>query len=241
MSATAFARGQRARPLVYGHRGTRRGAPENTLRAMQRALAQGADAIELDVRSCGSGEVVVVHDPDLRRVAGAGAVVATTPLSELQRHDLGEGERVPVLDEAMDLVLGAGALLNIELKPDVPDPQALVAAVASRALARSAAERARVIFSSFGARLCVALQAAVPGAAVAFLFERAGAVLPPGIAALHPRHALATREALAGWQAAGLIVNAWTVNDPDLARALSAAGVDGIITDDVTLVLGALD
>lgn len=240
MRAAAFARGQRARPLVYGHRGTRKGAPENTLLAMQRALSQGADGIELDVRLCGSGEVVVVHDPDLRRVAGAGAVVAQTPLSELQRQDLGGGERVPLLDAAAELVLGEGALLNIELKRDVPDGPALVAAVVECLRARNPAQRERVILSSFGARLCAALRAALPDAAIAFLFEREQTAVPAGVDAVHPRHLLATRQAVADWRAAGLIVNAWTVDDPDTARALSQAGVDGIMTDDVPRVLGAL-
>src|SRR5262249_42420882 len=142
----SFARGVRALPFVYGHRGTRRGAPENTLVAMQLALAQGADGIELDVRLCRSGEVVVLHDPDLTRVAGAPLRAQDRTLAELQAHDLGQGARVPTLDAAMDLVLGAGKLLNVELKADVPDRRALVAAVLARVASRSTPERERVLF-----------------------------------------------------------------------------------------------
>jgi glycerophosphoryl diester phosphodiesterase len=238
--ASAFARGRRVLPHVYGHRGTRRGAPENTLLAMRRALDQGADGIELDVRLCGSGEVIVLHDPDLQRVAGVAVTAAEASLAELQQHDLGQGERVPLLDQALELVLGSGHLLNVELKADVPDPVALARAVAQRALARNAQERARLLFSSFSAELCGALAEALPEAAVALLFDREPSELPRGLAAVHPRYPLADSSAVARWHAAGLVVNVWTVNDAQRARELAAVGVDGIVTDDVPLVLAAL-
>jgi glycerophosphoryl diester phosphodiesterase len=208
---------------------------------MRRALDQGADGIELDVRVCGSGEVVVMHDPNLQRVAGAPGVAAELTLLELQRYDLGGGEHVPTLDAAMDLVLGAGRLLNVELKPDVPDFAALAAAVAGRVAARPVEQRARVMFSSFSPELCERMRDALPGMPVAFLFERADIAAPPGIAAMHPSHKLASAAQLTAWRAAGLLVNVWTVNDAGRARELALDGADGIITDDVPLVLGALD
>lgn len=240
MTVSPFARGAAARPLVYGHRGTRRGAPENTLGAMRRALEQGADGIELDVRLCASGEVVVLHDPDLQRVAGAPGRAAELSLDELQRYDLGQGERVPTLDAAMDLVLGGGKLLNIELKPDVPDRDALVARVAERVGARPAEQRARVVFSSFDRAICSALRSAAPQIAVGFLFERLPPDLPDGMAAVHPHHAAVDRAQIERWTAAGLVVNVWTVNDGARAAMLAEAGADGIITDDVPAVFAGL-
>jgi glycerophosphoryl diester phosphodiesterase len=240
VSAHGFVREKGARPLVYGHRGTRLGAPENTLRAMQRAVDQGADGIELDVRLCGSGEVIVLHDADLKRVAGVPIAVTAATLADLRGIDVGEGERVPLLDDAMALVLAAGRLLNIELKPDVPNPQALVERVAARVLARPAAEHEAIVVSSFSARMCRALAAALPRVAIGFLFDHAPDELPAGIAAVHPHQALADAEAISRCRAQGLAVNVWTVNDPERARALASAGADGLITDDVPLVLGAL-
>jgi glycerophosphoryl diester phosphodiesterase len=235
-----FARGLRSRPFVYGHRGTRRGAPENTLGAMQRALDQGADGIELDVRLCKSGEVIVLHDIDLARVAKIPLRAQDATLAELQAHDLGAGERVPTLDAAMDLVLGTEHLLNIELKPDVPDSAALVSAVAARVAARAPAEQARVLFSSFSADLCRML-AKVSRVPVAYLYEeRSAAQIPEGCSALHPRFTLIDPAQIADWHAQQLIANTWTVNDADEARKLALAGVDGIVTDDVPLVLKAL-
>lgn len=238
---SAFARGARARPLVYGHRGTRRGAPENTLLAMQRAIDQGADGIELDVRLCKSGEVIVLHDPDLARVAKVALRAQEATLAELQAHDLGAGQRVPTLDAAMDLVLGTGHLLNIELKSDVPDNAALVSAVAARVAARAPDERARVLFSSFSATLCRLLAAALPSIPVAYLYEEpAVAALPAGCTAINPRFTLIAPGQVASWHAQHLVVNTWTVNDATEATKLASAGIDGIITDDVPLILQAL-
>jgi glycerophosphoryl diester phosphodiesterase len=207
---------------------------------MEHALAQGADGIELDVRLCGSGEVIVLHDADLERVAGVPVAASAATLNELRVLDVGQGERVPLLDEAMALVLERKRLLNIELKPDVPSPQALIEAVVLAVRARSAAERDAIMISSFSARMSGALATALPGVAVAFLFEHAPERLPAGIAAVHPHHALADDEAIARCHEQRLAVNVWTVNDPGRARALATAGADGIITDDVPAVLGAL-
>jgi glycerophosphoryl diester phosphodiesterase len=207
---------------------------------MRLALAQGADGVELDVRLCASGEVIVLHDPDLKRVAGADRLADETDLTELRRHDLGGGERVALLDEAMDLVLGAGALLNIEVKADVPDEGALCFAVAERVAARPESERSRVLFSSFSPRSCELLHGALPAITVAFLFGRQRREPPPGCAAVHPSEGLVDARAVADWHAAGLIVNTWTVNEGRRAVELGRAGIDGIVTDDVPAVLAAL-
>lgn len=238
------------RPRVWGHRGTRSsaqkpGPAENTLAAMRMALEQGADGIELDVRLCGSGEVIVLHDVDLMRMAGVAIRAQDATLQELQAHDLGGGERVPLLDQAMDLVLEHGAramALNVEIKPDVPDPLALVAAVVERIAARDAQQRERVIVSSFSAQICEAVHAALPALAVAFLFDRLDAVaaMPSGMTAVHPHHLVLNALSVARFRGMGVRIHTWTVNDPARAGELAALGVDVLITDNVPAVLVAL-
>jgi glycerophosphoryl diester phosphodiesterase len=203
---------------------------------MQLALEQGAHGIELDVRLCKSGEPIVLHDIDLVRVAGVALRAQDATRAALRAHD------VPALEDAIERVLGhdQGTRLNVEIKPDVPDLQALVAAVARCIGARNASEQARVLVSSFSAAICEATHAALPALEVAFLFEREGARLPRGIRAVHPHHALLDAASIARFHAQGLAVNTWTVNDAVRARALADAGIDAIITDEVPLVLGAL-
>jgi glycerophosphoryl diester phosphodiesterase len=234
------------RPLVWGHRGTR--GPdkptENTLTAMRLALTQGAAGIELDVRLCKSGEVIVLHDVDLKRLAKVDVRAQDATLAELQAHDLGRGERVPTLLDAMSLVLGSAseARLNIELKPDVPSRRALVDAVAQCIETQPAKARMRILVSSFSPAICSAMRKRLPALDVAFLYERANDApnRPDGIAIVHPHHALLDKAYVASLHAQGIAVNTWTVNDPARAKLLAAAGVDGIITDDVPAILDAL-
>jgi glycerophosphoryl diester phosphodiesterase len=226
-------------PRVWGHRGTRRGAPENTLCAFQRAIDQGADGIELDVRRCASGEVVVIHDRDLQRVAGRPERVVELGWDALSTCDVGEGERVPLLSEACALVLGSGLWLNVEVKSDGEDVVRLVDAVADVLAPLDAAWRARVVVSSFGRSAVERAAGRVAPALVASLFETLPAP-PLACDGVHPRHSLVSAEAVDAWHADGRFVNAWTVNDPALVPALVAAGVDGIITDDVPAIRAAI-
>jgi glycerophosphoryl diester phosphodiesterase len=233
---------------IWGHRGLRclddsaGGPPENTLAAMRLALQQGADGIELDVRLCKSGEVVVLHDVDLKRMAGVALRAQDATLAELQAHDLGGGERVPTLVDAIELVIGGGYHLNIEIKADVPDEGALVDAVGRCVRARSEPERTLVVISSFSPSICRAAQRELPDVAIAFLYEHASdaAKRPAGMEVVHPHHALLDADVIAELHGRGLSVNTWTVNDPARAVELARAGVDGIITDDVTAIRAAL-
>jgi glycerophosphoryl diester phosphodiesterase len=97
-----------------------------------------------------------------------------------------------------------------------------------------------VIFSSFDRATCSALCAAAPELPVGFLCDRALELGPTGVVAAHPWHRLVTRAAATRLRATGLILNTWTVNDPERAVELAALGFDAIITDDVPLVLRAL-
>src|SRR5512146_3337233 len=97
------------RPLVLGHRGASAEAPENTLAAFRLAMAQGADGVELDVWRCATGEVVVIHDEETRRVAGVSLRVPDSPLAALRALDVGawkgeafRGERIPLLAEVLE-------------------------------------------------------------------------------------------------------------------------------------------
>lgn len=235
----------RNKPVVWGHRGTRgEGKPsENTLTAMRMALTQGAAGIELDVRLCKSGEVIVLHDVDLKRMAGVALRAQDATLAELRELDLGRGERVPTLLDAMSLVLGvADARLNVELKADVPDKRALVEAVALCVEAQPAKARARVLISSFSAAICTAMRRRLPEIDIAFLYDREehAAALPVGVTIVHPHHVLLDAAYIAALHARQIVVNTWTVNDPARAKLLARAGVDGIITDDVPAILDAL-
>ena len=95
-------------PLIIGHRGASALAPENTLAAFRRAINDGADGIEFDVRLAKDGVAVVIHDATLERTTGSiRSRVSQLTAAELNAIDVGSwfrpsessrsfaGEKVP--------------------------------------------------------------------------------------------------------------------------------------------------
>ncbi|MFA9501280.1 glycerophosphodiester phosphodiesterase [Natrinema thermotolerans] len=97
------------------HRGFAAVAPENTIGAV-RAAADRADAVEFDVRRCGTGELVVVHDETIDRVTdGTGTVAALSLAALADRSVRGTGEGIPTL-AAMLAAVPPTVEVHIELK-----------------------------------------------------------------------------------------------------------------------------
>ena len=230
---------RRGRPLLFGHRGVRGdGPPENTLAAFERAADEAADAIELDVRTCKSGELVVIHDPTLARVTEHADVRSVGELGwdELRRVDIGQGQRVPLLVDVLELARGRRLSVNVEMKRDAPDRTAIVASTARTLDAWD--PRHPVLVSSFdpfmlaGLRLlCRRPRALLMHRDARWHQRTSGFARPLGAVAVHLERTLASPATVRRWQRRGLLVNVWTVNDAVEARDLAAAGVDGIITD----------
>jgi glycerophosphoryl diester phosphodiesterase len=102
-------------PLVIAHRGASAYEPENTLRAFDLAIRQGAQMIELDLHVTCDNHVVVIHDPTLNHTTNLRGCIDRLSLAEIKRADAGKGERVPTLDETLDLTLGkVGLYLEIK-------------------------------------------------------------------------------------------------------------------------------
>ena len=255
MSLRGFRRD--GRPLVIGHRGVRRaGIVENTIPAFAAALREGAEAVELDVRVCATGEPVVLHDPTLEHVTGGAdrRAVADLALDDLTRvplvpaeHDGGEGPfRVPTLAEVLSFARERGLPVNVELKRDAPSRTAIVRAVA-RLLDRWDPAHALLI-SSFDPAMLAGFAALVPRLPRAILVHRtryhplhAATSLPLGAAAVHLARTLTRPDLVRSLLARGLAVNVWTVNDGAEARDLAALGVDALISDAPGEVRAALE
>jgi len=124
------------RPLIIGHRGASAVAPENTLAAFARALDEGADGVELDVRLARDGVPVVIHDATLRRTGLREGIVAEMTSPELGQIDVGRWfnranpqlthkdyarQFVPTLDQVFRFFnedANREAIIYVELKTD---------------------------------------------------------------------------------------------------------------------------
>lgn len=109
--------------LIFAHRGASADAPENTLLAIEKALQQQADGIEIDVHQLGD-ELVVIHDQWVQRTTNGNGQLIDYNLDSLRLLDAGQGQYVPTLWEVMSLIAGK-CQLNIEIK-GVKDPALLL-------------------------------------------------------------------------------------------------------------------
>lgn len=92
-------------PLVFGHRGASEYAPENTIRAFQLAMDQGADGIETDLRFTADDVLVCFHDNDLQRVIGRPEKISELTYEELcdlvRGSEFYGGAVVPTIDDLL--------------------------------------------------------------------------------------------------------------------------------------------
>mgnify|MGYP003334289317 FL=1 len=212
---------------ILAHRGASRAERENTVEAFRRARELGADAVELDVRLCADGILVVHHDP---RLPESGRPITDTPFRLLPDH-------IPTLDSALDAC--DGMWVNVEIKNDEHEPdfdatdhiaEAVVHALAARG------EPERWLISSFRFKTinrCRLVEPAIPTAWLTVevpsgTAERVGSF---GHKALHPYWESVTEELVADCHRHGVEVNVWTCDDPEAMRRLATWGVDGICTN----------
>ena len=113
----------RQRPYVMAHRGNSAACPENTLPAFVRALADGADLLETDLRLTADGALVCIHDATVDRTTDGRGAVADLDLNDLQKLDASRGRAgfagvtVPTLAEVVALLPDDRGLV-LELKTD---------------------------------------------------------------------------------------------------------------------------
>ncbi len=208
-----------------GHRGAAGLEPENTLRSFCRAAAEGADAVELDLRLTRDGRLVVLHDPTVDRTTNGNGPVAGMTLDEIQRLDAGLGERIPTLEETLDAV---------EL-PIYAELKAVEAAgpLADLILARGLAGRVTPI--SFQAEALRRIKLSLPDLPVGLIVSGAvyslATALQIGAVLVSLEAAYLDAAAVESCREASLRVTVWTVNEPEEMRRVLGLEVDGVVTD----------
>ncbi len=207
--------------------------------AFELAARSGADGVELDVRLCRTGELVVCHDATLTRLTAGRdeRKIADLDRVDLSRTDVGEGQPVPLLTTVLDFARDRKLKVNVEMKRDVPSRRHVVRETA-RVLTALGARVADVIVSSFDPVMIGYLAWLLPAAPRGCLFApdqrwlRSGwMAVPLGADAVHPERTLVDEGRYRKWRSRGKLVNVWTVNDVAEAQRLAGLGVDAIITN----------
>lgn len=229
---------------LVSHRAGGHLAPENTMRAFEKALEIGAMAIETDVMLTRDSVPVLSHDETLgRAIAGSGNICDLT-WYELRQCDAGirfaseySGTPVLLFEESLTYCREHGIWMNVELKPATGFDVA-TAKVAADSLTRlwEPSDSASPLISSFSETALEAFAKAAPDYTRALLLE----TLPAdwlqraqrlGAKAVNPDADLVTEDFVKKAHAAGMGIMCYTVDDPVRARDLFAIGVDSICTN----------
>lgn len=109
-------------PFITSHRGSSYYAPENTMLAIEYAVRDLSDYVEIDVQETKDGEIIIIHDLSLKRTTGVNKKVHEVTYDEIKNLDAGkwfdknlQDATIPTLDEVLDYCKGK-IKLNIEIK-----------------------------------------------------------------------------------------------------------------------------
>ena len=213
---------------VIAHRGASKAAQENTLDAFRLAQTMGAEWVELDARRAADGVVVVHHDAHL----ADGRILA-----EISSEDL--PDYIPNLAEALEAC--GDTSVNIEIKnlpndPDYDEDHLVADAVVGLVQAYLGPQRA--LITSFNIDAVDRIRAVDPSIPCGWLLfqmtdpaSAIGRAVAHEMTAIHPWDVLVDVNFVNRAHAAGLLVNVWTVDDPQRMAQLIEMGVDGICTN----------
>ncbi len=224
---------------IIAHRGGAWVAPENTMAAFERGIADGADWVELDVQENADGEVVVEHDRDFMRSAGAKLEVWQATNADLATLDIGSSfasefsdQRVPTLRQVLELAKGKAGVF-IELKyyghdasleqkvVDLVEETGMTDDIVIMSLSYDGVRKTAALRPEWTYGLLNAVAVGdLTRLDVDFLAPTAKTTTVPMVRRTHHR---------------GMKIYPWTINDPVQMWIMMSRGADGIITDRVAL------
>lgn len=257
------------RQSVIAHRGASAQAPELTFAAFDLAVDQDADVIEIDVQQTRDGEVVLLHDPVVDRVATGpddactGTIVELT-LDQVKRCDLGSwfneanpdladpafaDERMPTLPELLDRY-GTDVRYLIETKTLLADglEEAVVADLEDAGFTADAPSSRLIVVQSFDVASVQAFRRLRPDLTAVRLLGAADPVDGAALDAIAeyadgigPARALVDETLVAAAHERCLVVTPYTIDDPNDMAVLLDLGVDGVITNRPDLLRPLVD
>ncbi len=250
-------------PFILGHRGASAVAPENTLAAFSRAISDGADGIEFDVRLSRDGVPVVIHDATLKRTGLIDRPISALTAGELREIDVGSwfaegttspkgsflGEKLPMLAQVFELFSANSGLLYIEMKCDQDEGPLLATEVVR--LTRESRMAERIVVESFDHVAIAAVKKIDSGIRTAALFEpkltrpistvrrlkMVDTALGVGADEIALHHTLAGGRLVEKARQAGLEIVVWTVDDPVWIARARSLGIKALIANDPASML----
>lgn len=222
---------------VTAHRGDQSSAPENTIPAFEAAAIHGAKWVEVDVAQTKDGVLVVLHDRNLKRLAGVDKNIWDLTYEELMALDVGSfyspefaGTKVPTLKQVIDTCRDR-LKLNIEVKYNEHESQDFIAKVVQ--LIDQENIKDQCIITSFYYDYVKQVKNLAPDLRSGLITANAAINFSdyPEADLFSLNYKMIDKNVVSGLHHMEKQVYVWTVNSyPDLKNCIDA-GVDNIITD----------
>lgn len=221
---------------ITAHRGSSVTAPENTIPAIEKAMEEMADSVEIDVQMTSDGVIVLGHDASLKRVAGVNRSIASMTFAQLEQLDVGswfsksyEGTRIPALSEVLELC-SQKIGLNIEIKyvgknSELPEKTA--------EMIKAYGMENQCVVTSTNLPYLRRVKAVLPEVRTGYIISAAygNFYSSEDVDFISIRSGFVTSALMQNAHEQGKAVYAWTVNSKSELERLTLLGVDGIITD----------
>lgn len=234
-------------PLIIAHRGGSHEVPENTMASFRHAIELGIKLVELDVQMTLDGELIVIHDETVDRTTNGSGMVGGFTLEEIQALDAGShfdpryaGEKIPTLREVLQLCVSESVGVVVEIKdPNLyPGIEQKVVALIGEMWLQGAENIWCISFDHNAIRRIRELDATIPLGYLYLPDQTDFAQSDSAVQAYCPyyRTALQHPDQIARAHEMGKLVLVYTVDTEAELRALTEIGVDGMVTDEPSVL-----
>lgn len=221
---------------MIAHRGAGKVWVENSIPAFRNSANRSYWGIETDVHVTKDGKYIIIHDDNTERVTGVDLIVEATDFDTLRNLRLlgleGDDARLPTLEEYVSICKAGNKICVLELKNRMPEKN--IKEIMDLIDAMGYLDH--TVFISFSHTNMMTLEKLAPKQPKQFLIHYKKAEesmekvreLPMDVDA---DSRMLTKEVVDEIHALGHKVNVWTINTPENAKEMLAAGVDYITTD----------
>jgi glycerophosphoryl diester phosphodiesterase len=221
--------------LKIGHRGAKGYVAENTFNSIKKAIQLNADGIEIDVFKCLSGQLVLSHDEDLKRMTGKSGAIENLTLKEIDDYLINNEYKISTLNEILEQIKDP-LLINVELKGS--DTATTTSEIINDFLVKGAWNIEHFIVSSFNWAELEKFRFVDQDIAVGILVSQSMSISEAiefgkkiNAHAIHPNYNLLDKTTVKKIKNNGFKIFTWTVNDKNDIDLMKELNVDGIISD----------
>ena len=225
------------RPLLFGHRGSPTKRTENTIPSFEKAIEQGVDGLEFDIRLTKDKKIIIFHDKDLKRLAGEDKKIQHLTGKQLQEINLEQNEKIPLLNEIVPLIEKVN-VVNIEIKSDGLFQGHSIVTPLIQFLDKQQIDN-KCIISSFNPLIILQLKLRRKKTIIGYLYNRNQTlhqwnnlvwmirIRPDN---LHIHYSLLDLWIVSWARGKGMKINSYTINE---RKVYENAKIDGVFTDNI--------